>query len=478
MKTLFDKSVKGRVGVIPAMPQKRAEEMLPQNLLRTKKPNLPELSELDVIRHFTQNSHKNFSVDGNFYPLGSCTMKYNAKVLEHIASLPGFTQVHPFIPQIKGGEKYTQGALQAVYETEQLLCEINGMKAFTTQPMSGANGEFTGVMLIAAYHKDKGNKKTKIVVPDSSHGTNPASAMMAGYDVINIESKDGMVDPDALEAALTDDVAALMMTCPNTLGLFEKHLPKIVEKLRKIDALLYYDGANLNAIMGKMRVGDVGFDVVHLNLHKTMGTPHGGGGPGSGCVGVSERLEPYLPVGRVVKNTDGTFKLSFEFPKSIGYIAPFLGNFSVFLKALAYINRLGKQGIPRAAEYAVLNANYLRKKMEKFLIVPYNRVCMHEFVSSPPEGMKALDLAKALLEHGIHAPTIYFPLIVHECLMFEPTETESKETLDHLVALMEEFVAEGNKNPDYLHEMPLSTPVRRLDETQAARKMILKQEEN
>lgn len=477
MRTLFDKSVKGRMAVVPDMPKKRAEDMLPLNLLRAKPAGLPELSELDVVRHFTQNSHKNFSVDGNFYPLGSCTMKYNAKVIEHAAALPGFSKLHPLTAQINHGEQYVQGALQAVYEIEQYLCEINGMKAFTMQPMSGANGEFTGVMLIAAYHKDKGNKKTKIVVPDSAHGTNPASAMMAGYEIVNIASKDGMIDPDALEEALTDDVAALMMTCPNTLGLFERHLPKIVEKLRKIDALLYYDGANLNAIMGKMRVGDVGFDVVHLNLHKTMGTPHGGGGPGSGAVGVSARLDPYLPVGRVVKNADGTYKLNFDYPKSIGYIAPFLGNFAVYVKALAYIMRLGKTGIPRAAEYAVLNANYLRKKMDTFLHVPFDRICMHEFVSSPPEGMHALDLAKALLEYGIHAPTIYFPLIVHECLMFEPTETENKETLDELVALMKEFVEKGQQNPEFLTQMPLTTPLRRLDETYAARHMILKQEE-
>ena len=477
MRTLFDKSVQGRTAVVPAMPKKHAEDMLPKSLLRAKPASLPELSELDVVRHFTRNSHKNFSVDGNFYPLGSCTMKYNAKVIEHIASLAGFSKLHPLTAQLKHGEQYVQGALQAVYEIEQVLCEINGMSAFTMQPMSGANGEFTGVMLIAAYHKDKGNKKTKIVVPDSAHGTNPASAMIAGYEIVNIASKDGMVDPKALEEALTDDVAALMMTCPNTLGLFETHLPEIVEKLRKIDALLYYDGANLNAIMGKMRVGDVGFDVVHLNLHKTMGTPHGGGGPGSGAVGVSERLTPYLPVGRVEKNNDGTYKLNFDYPKSIGYIAPFLGNFAVYVKALAYISRLGKEGIPRAAEYAVLNANYLRKKMDSFLHVPFDRMCMHEFVSSPPEGIKALDVAKALLEYGIHAPTIYFPLIVHECLMFEPTETENKDTLDNLVALMEEFIKKGQQDAGFLQQMPLTTPLRRLDETFAARSMILKQEE-
>lgn len=476
-QTLFDKSVKGRTAVLPAKPTKNAEDMLPKNLLRQRAPSLPELSELDVIRHFTINSHKNFSIDTNLYPLGSCTMKYNARILESIAALPGFSSTHPLLAHLDGGAAYTQGSLQAVYEVEELLCEINGMSAFTMQPMSGANGEFAGVMMIAAYHRNKGNKKTKIIVPDAAHGTNPASAMMAGYEVINIVSKDGMVDPEALEAALTDDVAALMMTCPNTLGIFENHLPIIVEKLRRIDALLYYDGANLNAIMGKMRVGDVGFDVVHLNLHKTMGTPHGGGGPGSGAVGVSEKLVPFLPNARVIKRENGTFALSNDFPESIGYIAPFLGNFSVYLKAFAYIKRLGKAGIPRAAEYAVLNANYLRKSMESYLTIPFDRICMHEFVSSPPEGIRALDLAKALLENGVHAPTIYFPLIVHECLMFEPTETENKAMLDNLIKLMGEFIEEGKKNPEYLTQMPLTTYVRRLDETMAARNMILTQPE-
>lgn len=476
--TLFDKSVKGRTAVLPALPAKRAKDMLPSHLLRKNAPKLPEVSELDVVRHFTVNSHKNFSVDGNFYPLGSCTMKYNPKIIESVAALSGFTGTHPAIPKIKGAEIFTQGSLEVVYEAERLLCEINGMKAFTMQPMSGANGEFTGVMMIAAYHREKGNKKTKILVPDSAHGTNPASAMMAGYEVVNLPSKDGMVDPEALEAALSDDVAALMMTCPNTLGIFETHLPTIVEKLRRIDALLYYDGANLNAIMGKMRVGDVGFDVVHLNLHKTMGTPHGGGGPGSGAVGVSERLEPFLPVSRVIKREDGSFALSNDFPKTIGYIAPFLGHFSVYLKALVYIKRLGKAGIPRAAEFAVLNANYLRKSMENFLHVPFDRICMHEFVSSPPKdsSIRALDIAKALLENGVHAPTIYFPLIVNECLMFEPTETENKATLDNLISLMKEFIEKGQENPEYLTQMPLSTPVRRLDETMAARNMILTQQ--
>lgn len=469
MKTVFEKSRPGRVGVLPEAPKKHAADMLPASLLRAQRPALPELSELDVLRHFTNLSQRNFGVDANFYPLGSCTMKYNARFQEYAASLPGFSQCHPILGQLPGTSEYVQGNLEVIWNLEQALCEINGMDAFTLQPMAGAHGEFTGTMLIAAYHKDKGNKKTKIICPDAAHGTNPASAALAGYEVIDIPSKDGMVDPEALEAALTDDVAALMMTCPNTLGLFERHLPAIVEKLRRVDALLYYDGANLNAIMGKMRVGDVGFDVVHLNLHKTFGTPHGGGGPGSGPVGVSARLTPFLPVSRVVKSPSG-FALSYDFPKSIGYIAPFYGNFGVYLKAYAYILRLGKLGIQRASEYAVLNANYLRVLLSKSLDVPYSRLCMHEFVASAPEGLRALDIAKALLDGGAHAPTIYFPLIVKECLMFEPTETESKQTLDSFAELIASIVA---RSPADLAQAPYHTPIRRLDETKAARNMVL-----
>ena len=470
MNTLFADSRPGRTGVLPKQPERRAADMLPASLLRASR---PRLSELDVIRHFTRLSHLNYSVDANLYPLGSCTMKYNAKFMEYAAALPGFTGLHPLMAQLRGAGHYTQGALQLLWEMERLLCEITGMTAFTLQPMAGAHGEFTGAMLIAAYHRDKGNKKTKIIIPDSAHGTNPASATLAGFEVVNIPSKDGIIDPDTLEAALTDDVAALMMTCPNTLGLFENKLPALVEKLRRVDALLYYDGANMNAIMGKMRVGDVGFDVVHLNLHKTFGTPHGGGGPGAGPVGVSARLEPFLPVSRVARQQDGTFYLDYDRPKSIGYIAPFYGNFGVVLKAYAYILRLGREGLRRASEYAVLNANYLHKRLRDILDMPYERLCMHEFVASAPEGLRALDIAKAMLDGGVHAPTVYFPLIVPECLMFEPTETESKETLDKLVDLLDDIVKRGRADPDDPAHAPYRTPVRRLDETLAARGMVL-----
>lgn len=479
MSTAFKNSVPGRTACIPGIPRRRAADMLPASLLREKRAELPEMSELDVIRHFTALSHKNYSVDSNFYPLGSCTMKYNPRFMEYVAGLPGFTDLHPMLLQL--APEMTQGALKVLWDTEQLLCEITGMKAFTLQPMAGAHGEFTGVSLIAAYHRNKGNKKTKIICPDSAHGTNPASAALAGYEVINIESRDGIVNPEALAAVLSDDVAGLMMTCPNTLGLFEKNLPRIVELLRSVDALLYYDGANMNAIMGKMRMGDVGFDVVHLNLHKTFGTPHGGGGPGSGPVGVSARLVPFLPAPRIEKREDDTFALKTDYPNSIGRLTPFYGNYAVVLKAYSYILRLGANGLRRASEYAVLNANYMRKLLEGVLELPYNRICMHEFVASAHKqaehGVKALDIAKALLDKGYHAPTIYFPLIVRECLMFEPTETESKEQLDTFIEDLKHILEAAEHSPDTVQRAPVTLPVSRLDETKAARNMDLKEKE-
>ncbi len=477
MKTVFAQSVPGRTGVVPQKPCCDAAAMLPKELLRKRPPALPELSELDVVRHFTCLSRRNFSVDSNFYPLGSCTMKYNPKFTEATSALPGLSRPHPLLPQLPCGESLSQGALEAMWLTEKMLCEVTGMQAFTLHPMAGAQGELTGALLIAAYHRAKGNKKTKVICPDSAHGTNPATAALAGYEVVNIESKDGMVDPEALAAVLDDSVAAVMMTCPNTLGLFECHLPEIVAKIRAVDALLYYDGANFNAIMGRMRVGDVGFDVVHLNLHKTMGTPHGGGGPGAGPVGVSDRLIPFLPTPRVVRKSEGCFGLTFDVPQSIGNVAPFYGNFSITLRALAYMLRLGKEGLARASDYAVLNANYMRKLLDKYLEVPYDRICMHEFVASASKlgehGVHALDLAKALLDKGYHAPTIYFPLIVKECLMFEPTETESKETLDRFCADLIEIIKTAHNDPASVLAAPVTLPRRRLDETKAAKEMVL-----
>ncbi len=479
MKTIFAKSVPGRTGCIPPKAEKSASDMLPQTLLRKNPPALPEVSELEVVRHFTHLSKLNYSVDTHFYPLGSCTMKYNPKFMEQAAALPAFSHMHPLLPQVEGGGALAQGCLELIWLTEELLKEVTGMHAFTLQPMAGAQGELTGILLIAAYHRAKGNKKTKVICPDSAHGTNPATAALAGYDVVNIASKNGMVDPEALAGVLDEDVAALMMTCPNTLGLFERHLPEIVAKLRAVDALLYYDGANFNACMGRMRTGDVGFDVVHLNLHKTMGTPHGGGGPGSGPVGVCAKLEPFLPAPRVRKKEDGSFTLEQNPPQSIGKVAPFYGNFTVYLKALAYMLRLGKSGLARATDYAVLNANYMLARLRDHVQIPYDRICMHEFVASAAPlneyGVHALDLAKALLDKGYHAPTIYFPLIVKECLMFEPTETESRETLDRFCDDLIAILETAKNNPQELLDAPVSLPMRRLDETAAARNMIVKE---
>ncbi|WP_421903051.1 aminomethyl-transferring glycine dehydrogenase subunit GcvPB [Maridesulfovibrio sp.] len=476
MKTVFEKSVPGREGCWPEEPKSKIEDFIPAELLR-EEAGMPSLSELDVVRHFTQLSQKNFGVDSNFYPLGSCTMKYNPKFTEQVAAMPGFAKLHPVIPQLKGAGHHCQGALEVIHETESLLSELTGMAAFTMHPMAGAHGELTGVMLMAAYHRDKGNKKTKIVCPDSAHGTNPASAAVAGYDVVSVESKDGIITPEALAEVLDDEVAGVMMTCPNTLGLFETHLQELVEMIHEKDALLYYDGANMNAIMGKLRVGDAGFDIVHLNLHKTLGTPHGGGGPGSGPVGVSERVKPFLPISRVEKLEDGQYYLSYDEPKSIGYVAPFYGNFGVYLKAYAYMLRLGGEGLTRATEGAVLSANYMRKRLENHYEIPYNRICMHEFVASAVEqaknGVRALDVAKALLDKGHHAPTIYFPLIVKECLMIEPTETENKETIDRFVDDLIEIAEMAEKNPKALQAAPLTTSVKRLDETKAARSMVI-----
>jgi glycine dehydrogenase subunit 2 len=477
MKTIFEQSVPGRRSAHQEQAREGVHGLLPENLLRGSLPDLPRVSELDVVRHFTRLSRLNFGVDSNFYPLGSCTMKYNPKFMEHVASLNGFTDLHPLLPQLKGAGLYTQGALQVIYELEDLLCRITGMDAYTLQPMAGAHGELTGAMLMAAYHNKKGNNKTTLIVPDSAHGTNPSSAAIAGYDVVTIKSRDGIIDPQALKQVLNDGVAGIMMTCPNTLGLFESHLPEIVDLIHSVDGLLYYDGANLNAILGRMLPGEAGFDVVHLNLHKTFGTPHGSGGPGSGPVGVNKKLEPFLPVSRVVRLEDGQFFLKYDYPDTIGYIAPFYGNFGVMLKAYAYILRLGREGLLRVSENAVLAANYLRKRLEKHLHIPYNKTCMHEFVASAAgqaqKGVRAVDIAKALLDRGHYAPTVYFPLIVKECLMIEPTETESKETLDIFVDDLIDILVKAETDPEAVKRSPQKTPVSRLDEVLAARSMQL-----
>lgn len=478
-KLIFDQSIPGRRGcTLPKLaPAEAACELrIPERYRAAQAPELPEVSELDAVRHFTNLSRLNFSVDTHFYPLGSCTMKYNPRICEKIAALDGFAAIHPLLPQLRGGGMLTQGALEVLYETERLLAEICGMGAFSLQPMAGAHGELTGIMLIAAYHRDHGNRRSTIIVPDSSHGTNPASAAIAGYKVVTIPSgADGCMDLVAFREALNDEVAAVMMTCPNTLGLFEKQVHEIAALAHAHDALLYYDGANLNALLGQCRPGDLGFDVVHVNLHKTFATPHGGGGPGAGPVGVSSRLAPYLPTSVVVKRSDGTFSLAYDYPKSIGYIAPFYGNFGVILRAYAYLLLLGRNGLKEASENAVLNANYLRARLKAWYDLPYDRIAMHECVFSAlrqsVHGVHAIDIAKALIDEGFHPPTVYFPLIVKEALMIEPTETESKEDMDRFVDAMIRIARLAEAQPELFATMPVTTSVSRLDETKAVKDM-------
>ena len=473
MTIIFKKSINGRRGVLlPELDVPLAADF-PREYRRSMGPELCELSELDVVRHFTDLSRKNFGVDTNFYPLGSCTMKYNPKVCEKIAQLEGFSSLHPLLPQLRRGGMLTQGALAVIYELERLLCEITGMDAFTLQPMAGAHGELTGMMLIAAYHKNKGNRKNEVLIPDEAHGTNPSSAAIAGYTVRSVptNTETGMIDVAMLESMIGPQTAAVMMTNPNTLGIFNSHIEKISLCARSFDALLYYDGANLNAILGKFRPGDAHFDVMHVNLHKTFATPHGGGGPGAGPVGVKKRLEEFLPISRVVKRSDSTYSLNYNYPKSIGYIAPFYGNFLVCLKAYAYILMLGAKGLAEVSENAVLNANYVMHSLKDHFHVPYLRTCMHECVISAKNqmihGTSALDIAKSLIDMGFHPPTVYFPLIVKEALMIEPTETESKETLDLFIGAMKTIAEKTGEN----HDAPITTPVGRLDEVKAARDM-------
>jgi glycine dehydrogenase subunit 2 len=426
------------------------------------------------VRHFTALSRINYGLDTNFYPLGSCTMKYNPKITEKISALGGFSLLHPLLPQLRRGGMLTQGALTVIYELEKLLCEILGMDAFTAHPMAGAHGELTGMMLIAAYHRDKGNRKTEILIPDEAHGTNPSSASIAGFTVRSVPTNTdtGMLDLAALEPMIGEQTAGIMMTNPNTLGLFNPQIEKIAALAHKFDAQLYYDGANLNAILGKFRPGDALFDVVHVNLHKTFATPHGGGGPGAGPVGVKKHLEPFLPISRIIKRSDNTYALNYDFPKSIGYIAPFYGNFAVCLKAYAYILMLGAEGLVEVSENAVLNANYTMHSLKEDYDVPYQKTCMHECVLSAKKqaghNIHAIDIAKALIDAGFHPPTVYFPLIVKEAMMIEPTETESKETLDAFIGAMKTIAIAAKETPEALRAAPRTTPVGRLDETKAA----------
>jgi glycine dehydrogenase subunit 2 len=432
--------------------------------------DLPEVAEIDLVRHYTNLSRRNFGVDLGFYPLGSCTMKYNPKINENVAALPGFTGLHP-----NASDEFAQGNLQLLYEMQKYLCGIFGMAEFTLQPAAGAHGELTGIMMIKKYFESKGQKRPIILIPDTAHGTNPASGALCGFDTITLRSNaEGGVDIEHLNSLMTEDVAGLMLTNPNTLGLFERNIEQVAQIVHSKGGLLYGDGANANAFLGKTRPGDLGFDVIQLNLHKTFATPHGGGGPGSGPVGVSEALVNYLPVPRIVKN-DSTYSWSANFPDTIGRVRAFYGNFNVIVKAYTYIRSLGAEGLTRATEMAVLNANYIKEKLKPYYDLPYDRACMHECVFSgnrqvAQSGVHTSDIAKRLIDFGYHPPTIYFPLIVPEAIMIEPTETESKETLDAFCDAMIAIAQEAKENPQRVKDAPLSTPVSRLDEVLAARK--------
>lgn len=473
MELLFEISKAGRKeSLLPICDV--PEVAFDSKLLRSEAPKLPQIAEIDLGRHYTKLMKQTHGVNDGFYPLGSCTMKYNPRVNEAMANQPGFADVHPLQPV-----ETAQGCLEVMYEAEQLLCEITGMDGMTFQPAAGAHGEYTGLLLMRGYHLSNGDTaRTKIIVPDSAHGTNPASAVMAGFTVVSIPSNEnGGVDLEALRKAVGPDTAGLMLTNPNTVGLFDPNILEITKIVHDAGGLCYYDGANLNAIMGHVRPGDMGFDCVHLNLHKTFSTPHGGGGPGSGPVGCKKFLEPFLPTPRVIKAENG---FAFTAPeKSMGRVRSFYGNFLVVVRALTYVLTLGKEGIPAASAGAVLNANYLMSKLKYSYDMAYNVPCMHEFVMSLDKlkhetGVSAMDVAKRLLDFGMHPPTMYFPLIVHEALMVEPTETESKETLDAAADVFLKILEEARTDAESLHTAPHNCYIGRPDEVQAARKPVLR----
>lgn len=469
MKLLFERSHPGRrCTILPACDVPTCE--IDPALCREQAPHLPQMSENELSRHYTELAKQTYGVNDGFYPLGSCTMKYNPKVNDQIAALPGFANIHPLQP-----EETVQGCLEALDLAAQYLCEITGMNDMTFQPAAGAHGELTGLMLIKKYHQANGHEgRVNILVPDSAHGTNPASATMAGFHVVSIPSlPNGCVDIEALRQAADEHTAGLMLTNPNTVGLFDPNIAEITEIVHKAGGLCYYDGANLNAIMGIVRPGDTGFDVVHLNLHKTFSTPHGGGGPGSGAVGCKDFLKPFLPSPTLTHDESG-YHLHRDNPQSIGAVKAFYGNFLVVVRALCYLLSLGKEGVPEASQNAVLNCNYMMSHLKDLYDIAFDTGCMHEFVMTlenlkKEKGVTAMDIAKALLDNGIHPPTMYFPLIVEEALMVEPTETETRETLDHAIEVFRNIYTQAQEHPEQMHELPLHTPVRRLDEVGAAR---------
>lgn len=476
---IFELSKPGRKGY--SLPKNELSDysiaQLPENLLRQEAPALPEVDELTVVRHYTNMSNNNFGVDTGFYPLGSCTMKYNPKINEEMAAHPQFTALHPL-----QNVETVQGALSAYYQLQRSLSEIAGMAEFTLNPFAGAHGELTGLMVIRRYHESRGDaKRTKIIVPDSAHGTNPASAAVCGLDVVEVKSKpDGRVDVEDLKPLLDDTIAGMMMTNPNTLGLFENNIAEIAKLVHDCGGLMYYDGANLNPMLGKCRPGDIGFDVMHINLHKTFSTPHGGGGPGSGPIGVREGLEQFLPNPRVTCEFDEDGMVDYKIEmgeESLGCVSGFLGNFGVMMRALAYIVTLGSDNLKWVGPLATLNANYIKESLKDCYELPIEGVCKHEFVfdglKDKSTGVTTLDVAKRLLDYGYHAPTIYFPLLFHQALMIEPTESESKETLDGFIAVMRKIAQEAAENPELVKTAPHSTPVHRLDDTKAALKQIV-----
>ena len=457
------------------VPEENIDDLIPANQKRDEIKGFPEVSEIGVIRHFTRLSQWNFSVDHGFYPLGSCTMKYNPKINEDIARTPAFTNSHPLQQ-----EQLSQGNLQLMYELAQDLAEISGMDKVSLQPAAGAQGELAGMMMVRAYHQKNGNPRKKVLLPDSAHGTNPATSTLSGYEVVSLKSNDlGLLNPQVVKNAMDENVAALMLTNPNTLGLFEKDILEITEIVHDKGGLVYCDGANLNALMGISKIGDMGVDVMHFNLHKTFSTPHGGGGPGSGPVGVKNNLIPFLPI-PIIDQKNNRYFLNYDHPQSIGKLKGFYGNFSIFLRAYAYIKTLGKENIRKVSEIAVLNANYIRSRLKEDFHLAYESPSLHECVFSDKNqlqhGVSTLDIAKALIDYGFHPPTIYFPLIVKGALMIEPTETEAKKTLDKFVEAMKDIAKRTKEDPKSLHHTPLKSKVSRLDETLAARKPKLRRE--
>ena len=473
---IFEKGARGRKGYsLPRLDVEKIkpEKIWPQEFFRQGLEGFPEMSEMDVVRHFTRLSQWNYGVDSGFYPLGSCTMKYNPKVNEEMARLPGFAGAHPYQP-----EEISQGPLQLMHELEGFLCEVSGMDRVTLQPSAGAQGELTGMLMIRAFLKDRGNPRKRVLVPDTAHGTNPASSSLCGYQVVQVKSDErGRLSPQSVEEKMDDEVAAIMVTNPNTLGLFEDHICQIADIVHRKGGLVYCDGANLNALMGLTRVGNMGVDVLHFNLHKTFSTPHGGGGPGAGPVGVKAHLADFLPIPTLTKNGE-SFRLEYDRPKSIGKIRSFYGNFGILVRAYAYILSMGEEGLKKASLMALLNANYIRARLKAYYNLPYDFPCMHECVFNDrvqsKYGITALDIAKRLMDYGFHPPTIYFPLVVHGALMIEPTESEAKETLDQFIESMVQIAGEAERSPELVRSAPHRTKVSRLDEVLANRKPKLR----